>query len=115
MIGGFILGASENGARVLIRALGPSLSNAGVQDALPDPTLTVRNGDGERVTSNDNWKVNDDTGQSQEDEIRATAVQPDSDLESALVGQFAPGSYTAIVAGKGSGNGVGLVEIYNLK
>jgi hypothetical protein len=35
--------------------------------------------------------------------------------ESALVFNIAPGPYTAIVTGKDSGTGVGVVEIYNLQ
>jgi hypothetical protein len=35
-------------------------------------------------------------------------------LESAIVTTLPPGAYTAIVAGKDAGTGVGLIEIYNL-
>lgn len=115
MIGGFILGGANSNTRVLIRALGPSLAKQGVQSALPNPRLEVHNGNGALVTSNDNWKISDQTGGSQEADIRATSVPPDDDLESAIVATFAPGNYTAIVAGTNNGTGVGLVEVYNLK
>ena len=36
------------------------------------------------------------------------------DTEAALSADLAPGAYTAIMAGKGS-NGVGLIEVYNLR
>jgi len=63
---------------------------------------------GGTVITNDNWK---DT---QETEIAATNLAPSSDLESAIIGTFPPGAYTAIVSGKNGGTGVGLVEVYNL-
>lgn len=115
MIGGVIVGGGAGGgARVVLRALGPSLTDAGVQDALPDPTLELHDENGAVVASNDNWKVNDQTGQSQEFEVRATRLAPANDLESAIVTTLAPSLYTAIVRGKDIGTGVALVEVYNL-
>jgi hypothetical protein len=66
------------------------------------------------VITNDNWKVNDSTGQSQEAAIHATTLQPSNDLESAILATLPPGPYTAIVAGKNGGTGVGSIEAYNL-
>lgn len=112
MIGGFILGGSTRGSKVLIRAIGPSLPVSG---ALADPTVTIYNRQGTKVASNDNWKIDDATGRSQEAAIVATTVPPTKDNESAVLSSFAPGAYTAIVAGKAGGTGIGLVEVYNLK
>ncbi len=112
MIGGFILGGSTAGSKVLVRAIGLSLSVSG---ALTDPTLELHNGNGALVASNDNWKIDDASGQSQEAAIRATTIPPTNDLESAILATLAPGNYTAIVAGKNRGRGVGLVEVYNLQ
>ena len=115
MIGGLIIGAGEGGgSRVVMRAIGPSLADAGVQDVLPDPTLELHDGNGVLIASNDNWKVSDLTGQSQETEVRATMLAPANDLESAIVTSLAPGSYTAVVQGKNNGVGVGLIEAYDL-
>ena len=108
MIGGFILGQGSPTARVLIRAIGPSLSGAGVPDALADPTLELHDGNGTLIASNDNWK---DT---QEAEIQATGIAPTDDHESAIIGDFPPGGYTAVVQGKDSATGVGLIEAYQL-
>jgi hypothetical protein len=66
------------------------------------------------LATNDNWKINDQTGQSQEADIRATTIPPTNDLESAIVMTLSPGAYTAILAGKNGGTGVGLVEVYDL-
>ena len=107
MIGGFIV-AGTNPARILLRAVGPSLAAAGVADTLQDPMLELRDGNGDLVAENDNWK---DTQQPQ---IKATTIPPGDDRESAIVATLSAGAYTAIVAGKNGGTGVGLVEIYNL-
>ncbi len=113
MIGGFIVGGGTGGnAHVIVRALGPSIPVAG---ALADPTLELHDASGTTVATNDNWKINDQTGQSQEADIRATTIPPSNDLESAIVSTLAPGNYTAVVRGKNSSTGVGLVEVYNLQ
>jgi hypothetical protein len=67
------------------------------------------------MTANDNWKVNDKTGQSQEAEVAATMVPPKNDLESAVVATLPAGNYTAVVRGKNAGTGIALVEVYALQ
>ncbi len=108
MIGGFILGGEEDSATVVIRGLGPSLSDVGVANALSDPTLELHDGNGALVSSNDNWK------DSQETEIEAAGLAPTYDKEAAILANLASGAYTAILQGKDNSTGVGLVEIYNL-
>lgn len=108
MIGGFILGNGSSPANVIIRALGPSLTQANVAGAMADPTLELRDANGALVRSNDNWK------DSQQAEIQASGIPPQNDLESAIVATLSPAAYTAIVSGKGGTTGVGLVEVYRL-
>jgi hypothetical protein len=114
MIGGLIVGGGSGGgtAKVIVRALGPSVP---VPGALGDPTLELHDGSGTTVATNDNWKFDDQTDESQEAAIRATTIPPPNDLESALIATLAPGNYTAIVRGKNNTTGVGLVEVYNLQ
>jgi hypothetical protein len=114
MIGGLIVGGGSGGsmAKVIVRARGPSLP---VPDRLSDPTLELHNGNGVTIVTNDNWKINDQTGQSQEAEIRAAITPLTNDLESAILINLTAGNYTAIVAGKDNGTGVGLIEAYNLQ
>lgn len=110
MIGGFIAGPASTGAiSVLLRAIGPSLIGAGIQDALLDPTLELHDGSGAVVATNDNWR---DTQQA---EIEATGIPPTDDRESAILQTVVPGNYTAIVRGKDNTTGVALVEAYNLE
>lgn len=111
LIGGFILGGSEDTTRVVVRALGPSLRNAGIVNPLENPTLDLRDGNGEPILFNNNWA--DDPKQAAE--LIALGIQPQSELEAAMVRTVRPGNYTAIVAGNNGGIGVGLVEVYNVK
>jgi len=104
LIGGFII-VGQNSLRVIIRAIGPSLS---VPGPLGDPTLELRTGDGSLLASNDNWRSD------QETEIMATTIPPSNDLESAIVRDLPPGNYTAIVKGVNNATGVGLIEAYAL-
>ncbi len=117
MIGGFIVGSGSANvggvAKVIVRALGPSLSNSGIGGALADPTLELHDGNGSTIATNDNWKTSSN-GSSQQSEIEATTIPPPNDLESALVATLGPGNYTAIVRGANDSTGVGLVEVYNL-
>jgi hypothetical protein len=106
MIGGFIIG--DNGERILLRALGPSLLTAGVLQPLPDPTLMLFDRNGSLLSSNDNWK---DT---QETAIRGTGMAPSNDLESAILTTLAPGQYTAVIQDRNGVFGVAVVELYNL-
>ena len=107
MIGGFIIGGNEP-ARVLIRGIGPSLSDFGVQGALADPTLELHDANGSTI-SNDDWR------ETQESEIIATTIPPNNDREPAILVSLVPGSYTAIVRGKDNTTGIGLMEAYILQ
>jgi plastocyanin len=108
MIGGFILGGGGATTTVLVRAIGPTLTQFGVADALGNPTLELRDVNGTLILANDDWK------ETQQMEIEATGLQPQNDLESAVLETLAPGAYTAIVSGSGGLTGVALVEVYRL-
>ena len=108
LIGGFILGGVE-ASTVVVRALGPSLAQAGLTDALTDPVLDLRDSNGVLIASNDNWA---DTQQS---ELQAAGLAPTDAHEAAIYQSLSPGVYSATVSGKNSGVGVGLVEVYRLQ
>ena len=109
MIGGFIIGGATDNTRVLIRGLGPSLVQAGIGNALPNPVLELHDGNGALLRSNDNWR---DT---QEAEIQNSGVAPSGEFEAAMIQTLPPGAYTAVVAGKDNSTGVGLIEVFNLE
>jgi hypothetical protein len=108
LIGGFIVGGSQT-KEVVVRAIGPSLSGAGISGALQDPTVELRDGSGNLVDSNDDWGNHPKAAQ-----IQSEGLAPTQPAESALQATLNPGSYTAIVRGANGTTGVGLVEIYDL-
>ena len=108
MIGGFILSEGRQ-TRVVVRGLGPSLAHSGITNALTDPTLELRDINGILVVANDNWQ--DDPGSAEE--LFNLGLQPSDPFEPAIFMITGPGLYTAILAGKNGGTGVGLVEVYN--
>ena len=109
MIAGLIVdGPAGSAVRCAVRAIGPSMMALGVNGVLADPILELRNAQGTLVASNDNWRDDADR-----DELTAANLAPNDPRESALIGTFAPGAYTALVRGR-TGPGIGLVEVYRL-
>jgi hypothetical protein len=116
LIGGFIVTGTAP-KKVIVRGIGPSLKINGVPVAgrLANPSLELHDEKAAlTLETNDNWKINDQTGQSQEATVRATTVPPTDDLESAIVRTLAPGPYTAILRGTNNTVGIGVVEVYDL-
>ncbi|MGH8092757.1 MAG: aryl-sulfate sulfotransferase [Chthoniobacterales bacterium] len=108
LIAGFIV-TGDTSKTLVLRALGPSLSNSGVTGALPDPTLTVFDSSGALIASNDNWETDPAAAA-----IAGEQLAPDNSLESATMITLAPGTYTAVVSGQNGSTGIGLVEAYDL-
>jgi hypothetical protein len=109
VIGGFLLGGQSSDDRVILRGIGPSLTAQGVPNALADPVLELRNGDGVLLFSNNDWQDNP----AQASELIAAGLAPTNDFESGIAMTLPPGTYTALLAGLNDGTGVGLVEIYD--
>ena len=105
LIGGFIITGADP-KKVIILGIGPSLAQF-VSGSLSDPTLELYQ-DSTLLQANDNWKTD------QQAEIEATGIPPSNDLESAIVRTLNPGSYTAILRGKGDATGIGVVQAYDL-
>jgi N-acetylneuraminic acid mutarotase len=108
LIGGFIINGSAP-KNVVVRGIGPSLAQFGIPDAMADPTLELRDSGGTLVRQNDNWQ--DDA--SQASQLTALGFALQNPNESGMVASLLPAAYTAILAGKNGGAGVGLVEIYD--
>ena len=106
-IGGFIITGTAP-KKVLIRGIGPTLGNFGVANALQDPMLELHDSTGAVLTSNDDWKV------PQQTDVEATGLAPPDDREPAILLNLQPGSYTAIESGKNGTTGVGLIEVYDV-
>ena len=108
MIGGFIVEGTQS-KRVILRGIGPELTQYGIPNAMADPTLELRNGNGALMAFNDDWILS-----TQFQEIQNSGHAPADPLESAIIADLAPGRYTAIVRGFENTTGVALVEAYDL-
>ncbi len=108
LIGGFIIGGTDP-KTVIARAIGPSLVAAGVANPLADPTLDLRDSNGELVQSNDDWQQGPDAQAVSDDNLA-----PANPKESALLATLNPGAYTALVSGVGGVTGIALVEVYDI-
>jgi hypothetical protein len=110
LIGGLIVNGTGS-SDVIVRAMGPSLAQYGISNALADPTMEFYDGNGALIAFNDNW--GDDALQAEQ--IQQNGFAPPSHYESAMALTLSPGNYTGIVRGKNSSVGVGLFEVYNLR
>ena len=106
LIGGFITGNESK--RVVVRALGPSLRQFGVTGTLLDPMLTLFDGNGNVVASNDNWMDDHPS------DIQSVAHAPPDVSEPAIIIDRPVGNTTAVVRGKNGGTGIALIEAYYL-
>ena len=109
VIAGFTLGGNNGEDRIVVRGLGPSLAAVGMSNALADPTLELRDGNGALLASNNNWQDN----AAQMAELMGAGLAPGNPLESAIAATLPPGAYTALLAGLNNGAGIGLVEVYD--
>lgn len=108
VVPGFVIGGSTP-LRVLIRAVGPSLSEFGVEGVLENPQITLFRGT-EPIGSNDNW----DSSLAPTFAKVGAFTLPLGSNDAALVVELAPGLYTAQVSGANGSTGVALVELYVL-
>jgi len=116
MIGGLIVQGSQP-KRVILRAIGPELSQHGVPNAMADPTLELHNANGAVIASNNNWQTTIIGGiitSDQVQDIQNSGHAPRAASESAIIANLPPGNYTAIVRGINNTTGVALVEAYDL-
>ncbi len=109
LIGGVIVAAEEAAqANLILRALGPSLGDAGLDNVLADPTLELHDADGALLAANDNWQ------DAQGGIIASAGLSPNDDREAAIFATVPAGNYTAVVRGANATSGIGLVEVFNI-
>lgn len=104
MVGGFIITGTAD-KRVVLRALGPSLSQSGVSGALSDPVLELYDPNGILMESNDNNLVLAGI---------PNPLQPPDATESLLTAVLPPGAYTTVLHGAGDLTGIALSEVYDV-
>ena len=107
LIGGIIVGGNTS-KPVLIRALGPTLTQFGVTGVLQNPYLELRNANGNLVEANNDWQQSPEAAT-----ISADGKAPPDAKESAMAPTLSPGNYTALVSGVGGTTGTGLIEVYD--
>jgi len=106
LIGGFIIRGGPK--MVFIRALGPSLTAAGVSPALADPQVKLFQ-NSTLIRQNNDWQ-----GAANANEMIATTIPPTNAKEAAILIRLEPGNYTTVVDGADNGTGIALVEVYEI-
>jgi hypothetical protein len=106
-ITGFVLSGSGS-KTMLIRAVGPTLTNFGVSGALADPRLTLNNGVA-NIATNDNWLNGDAAAMTA---AGAFALLPSS-KDAALLTTLTASGNTAPVSAPEGASGVVLLEVYD--
>jgi hypothetical protein len=114
-IGGFVVAGGAN-KRVLIRAVGPTLTSQGLSstEVLANPTIELHRG-APIIASNDNWISNYNANAISDTAARigASPFAATDQSSAALLLNLPPGVYSFVVRGKSDTNGVTLVEVYD--
>ena len=116
IVSGFVISGSTNRS-VLVRAVGPTLSAFGVNDALKSPMLSVHQGD--RVIATNNAWAGPTRAATQDvtdafDRVGAFRFVDEGSKDAALVVSLAPGAYTVQVKSGDGTPGAALLEVYDL-
>jgi hypothetical protein len=99
---------------VLIRAIGPGLTQFGLGGVLADPQLRLFNAAGVATDTNDDWAATPALAAAHGNAFSQTGAfgLPSSSKDAALLVTLQPGAYTAQVSGVAGTTGVALVEVY---
>ncbi len=112
LIAGFVIAGTQP-RRVLVRAVGPSLTAFDVRGALADPVLTIYQG-GTELATNDDWEISRSSAAiaATTQRVGAFALGAGS-RDAALLLTLPPGAYTTVITGADGGTGIALIEIYD--
>jgi cephalosporin-C deacetylase-like acetyl esterase len=116
-VGGFVV-TGPAVKRVLVRAVGPTLTTQGIGEAevLRDPTLEVHDAHGDVViATNDNWGDNANAAEllATAGRVGATSLASTDFTSSAMLLDLPGGIYTFVVRGQGASTGIVLLEVYD--
>jgi len=101
--------------RLLVRGVGPALGPLGVSAPLADPRIRIVDADDVTVASNDDWGDASDAAAVSAAALASGAFAlPTGSHDAATVVRLEPGQYTIIVESANGGQGVALVEAYEL-
>ena len=116
VVAGFVVSGTVP-KKVLMRAVGPELTEFGVIGVLGDPNLTVYHSEDEQETviaSNNDWAADAGVISTAGDAVGAFSLTTDS-KSAALVLWLAPGVYTAQASAGSGPSSIALVEVYELE
>lgn len=108
LIAGFVIGGTQS-KRVLLRAIGPTLTAFDVAGALVNPRLQLFDSTGAVVLENDDWSGADTAAAFTQ--VSAFPLTPGS-KDAALVANLTPGNYTMQITA-GTETGIALAEVYD--
>ncbi|MBE2216240.1 MAG: DUF1800 family protein [Opitutaceae bacterium] len=114
LIGGFYVteGAPK---RLLLRAIGPTLANFGVPNAIGNPRMRLYSGS-EVILSNLDWAVDTDAAAIEQAASAAGAFRLQrTSKDACLLATLPPGGYTVHIDDEDSGRGIVLFEVYDLQ
>jgi hypothetical protein len=111
LIVGFAISGTGN-KTLLIRGVGPTLTQYGVSGVLADPQLKLFNQQGQELQENNDWGG----GAALANAFTQTYAfaLPVASKDAALLVTLAPGVYTAQVSGVGNTTGIALIEVYEV-
>ncbi len=120
LIPGISVSQGSGYRRLLVRAIGPTLATFNVPGFLADPTLTIKNGAGVTIATNDNWATPVDASAATASVLSSAFAQggafalANNSKDAAILLDVSAGAYTAQVNGMGDTSGVALVEVYDI-
>jgi hypothetical protein len=113
LIAGFTI-EGETPARVLLRGVGPGLTQFGIANALARPRLTVFRGSAQ-IATNANWNSGEVPALTETANAVGAFALPSKSLDAALLLVLLPGSYTAeISSADDASSGLALIEVYEV-
>jgi uncharacterized delta-60 repeat protein len=124
LIGGLWIDGSTP-KTVLIRGAGPALAAYGIPNPLPDPVLSVFDGHGNLIASNEGWGTQASLAGSPYPAADAATVAndiavtgdfafPSNSLDTAVVLTLPPGGYTGVISSASGQSGTALFEVYEV-
>ena len=112
LIAGFVI-SGDTPEKVLIRGIGPTLSQFGVTGSLATPQLVLYDSGNNTLLANSGWAGDANLSQAFT-QVGAFSLAASS-ADAAILVTLPPGAYTAEVSGVSGSTGVGLAEIYEVR
>ena len=124
LVAGFVISGTTS-ETILIRGIGPTLSQFGVSGVLAVPQLTLFDSSNSVIATNTGWSNSPNLGQSTVQvgiQVATSSVMrsvyafslPAGSTDCAMVVTLPPGAYTAQVSGVNGSTGVALAEVYDI-